>query len=208
MSGFLCLLFLMHDETQRPKCRHAHQKKSNKKLNLFSRIKLNFLLKYISFLNVFSYQFWYMPWMTELFYTATGMWHVILRCRAQILPEKKKSDINGHHWVNSYLFILLGHIKNLYTNGIENPIARPYLRGWFHDFWRMEQFQQYLKEALASDGTIFWEVHARVICCIFCLFFLIASLYSLAIAVLVVIHSAVQMSNSSCRSEALLTLCL
>lgn len=142
MSGFLCLLFLMHDETQRPKCRHAHQKKSNKKLNLFSRIKLNFLLKYISFLNVFSYQFWYMPWMTELFYTATGMWHVILRCRAQILPEKKKSDINGHHWVNSYLLILLGHIKNLYTNGIENPIARPYLRGWFHDFWRMEQFQQ------------------------------------------------------------------
>lgn len=67
--------------------------------------------------------------MTELFYTATGMWHVILRCRAQILPEKKKSDINGHHWVNSYLLILLGHIKNLYTNGIENPIARPYLRG-------------------------------------------------------------------------------
>lgn len=58
------------------------------------------------------------------------------------LLKKNKTDRNGHHRVNSYLFILLGNIKSLYTNGIKNPVERPCFRGGFHDSLRMEQFQQ------------------------------------------------------------------
>lgn len=102
------------------------------------------------FLNVFFCQFWFMPRMTKLFYTATGR-HVILYCWAQVPAEKKKSDRNGHHWVNSYLFILLGHIKSLYPNGIENAIERPWPGEGFHG-----SLEDGTVSAVAERSICFW----------------------------------------------------
>lgn len=66
----------------------------------------------------------------------------------------------------------------------------------------MAQFQQQVKEALASGGTV------RVICSVFLFIFLISHLYSLVTALLVVIHNAAQKSNLSYRSEELMALSL
>lgn len=121
---------------------------------------------------------------------------------------KAKSDRSGHHWVNSYLFILLGHTKSLNTNGIGNSIERPWLRGGFH-----ASLEDGTVSAAAERSICFWWSSVLRSPCksdllYFLFIFLIGSLNSLAMAVLVVIHSAAQMSNLSCRSEALLTLCL
>lgn len=169
MSGFLCLLFLLHDEIQRPECRHAHQKKWNKKLNLFSEIKLIF------FFSKFFSEWFY---LSVLIYAMDDRiilhWHR-KACHLILLSTgtcwKAKSDRNGHHWVNSYLFILLGHTKSLYTNRFGNSIERPWLRGGFH-----ASLEDGRVSAAAERSICFWwyrvrEVHARVICCIFCLFF-------------------------------------
>lgn len=111
--------------------------------------------------------------------------------------------------LGEFLLVLLGHIKSLYTSGIENPIETPWLRGGFHD-----SVEDGTVSAVAERSIYFWWCSVLRSPCksdlpyFLFIFFLIGSLYSLAIAILVVIHSAVQMSNLSCRSEALLTLCL
>lgn len=191
-----------------PKCRHAHKKKSNKLLNIFNWIRSIFF--YSNFFSecVFLSVLVYAKDDRIILHCHRKACHLILLSTGTCWKKEK-----WQKWTPLGEFLLI-HITRSYKKSVPKWDWKCYWKAlawrrisWFFGGWNSFS-SSWKKHLLLVVVQCFEKSMQEWVAVFFWFIFLIGSLYSLAIAVLLVIHCAVQMSNLSYSSEALLTLCL